>query len=135
MPFLALALKFSPGNPAAGSLVDRSFQTTLAKSYDDIGMDQTRLGQLTEGRAQYERALALDPNLSDAHYRLGTDYVHVGNKENAQKEFAVYQKLRAEHLAEVDREAFGALPDEHARVRSGSDARRRAARDERCATT
>jgi hypothetical protein len=28
----------------------------------------------------------------------------VGQKENAQKEFAVYQKLRAEHLAEVDKE-------------------------------
>ncbi len=53
---------------------------------------------------QYVRALALDPNLSDAHYRLGTDYVHVGEKENAQKEFAVYQKLRAEHLAEVEKE-------------------------------
>ena len=43
-------------------------------------------------------------NLSDAHYRLGTDYVHVGEKENAQKEFAIYQKLRAEHLAEVEKE-------------------------------
>ena len=53
---------------------------------------------------EYERALELDPNLSDAHYRLGTDYVHVGQKDRAQKEFEVYQKLRAEHLAEIDKE-------------------------------
>jgi tetratricopeptide (TPR) repeat protein len=53
---------------------------------------------------QYERALALDPNLPDAHYRLGTDMVHTGEKERAQKEFAVYQRLRAEHLAEVQKE-------------------------------
>ena len=53
---------------------------------------------------EYTRALELNPNLSDAHYRLGTDYVHVGQKEQAQKEFDVYQKLRAEHLAEVDKE-------------------------------
>ena len=53
---------------------------------------------------EYERALALNPNLSDAHYRLGTDYVHLGQREKAEKEFAVYQKLRAEHLAEVDKE-------------------------------
>ena len=53
---------------------------------------------------QYVRALELNPNLPDAHYRLGTDYVHVGEKDQAQKEFAVYQKLRAEHLAEVDKE-------------------------------
>ena len=54
--------------------------------------------------AEYLRALELNPNLSDAHYRLGTDYVHVGQKDEAQKEFAVYQKLRAAHLAEVDKE-------------------------------
>jgi tetratricopeptide (TPR) repeat protein len=53
---------------------------------------------------ELERALELNPNLPDAHYRLGTDYVHVGQKERAQSEFAIYQKLRAEHLAEVDKE-------------------------------
>jgi len=39
-----------------------------------------------------------------AHYRLGQDYVHVGQKGRAQAEFEVYQKLRAQHLAEVDKE-------------------------------
>ena len=53
---------------------------------------------------EYEHALELDPNLPDAHYRLGTDYVHAGQKDKAQEEFAVYQKLRAEHLAEDDKE-------------------------------
>ncbi len=53
---------------------------------------------------EFVRALELDPNLGDAHYRLGQDFVHVGKKELAQKEFDVYQKLRAEHLAEVDKE-------------------------------
>ena len=42
--------------------------------------------------------------MSDAHYRLGTDYVHMGQKDKAQEEFAIYQKLRAEHLAEVEKE-------------------------------
>jgi len=54
--------------------------------------------------SQYLRALELDPNLPDAHYRLGQDYVHLGQKDKAQQEFAVYQKLRAQHLAEVDKE-------------------------------
>jgi len=52
----------------------------------------------------YVRAIELNPNISDAHYRLGQDYVHTGQKDQAQKEFEVYQKLRAEHLAEVDKE-------------------------------
>jgi tetratricopeptide (TPR) repeat protein len=53
---------------------------------------------------EYARALELNANLSDAHYRLGQSYVHTGQKERAQKEFEVYQRLRAEHLAEVDKE-------------------------------
>jgi tetratricopeptide (TPR) repeat protein len=53
---------------------------------------------------QYVRALQLDSNLPDAHYRLGQDYVHIGKKDQAQAEFDVYQKQRAEHLAEVDKE-------------------------------
>src|SRR5277367_6228467 len=53
---------------------------------------------------EYVRALELNPNLPDAHYRLGQDYVHTGQKDRAQEEFDVYQKLRAQHLAEVDKE-------------------------------
>jgi len=70
-----------------------------------------QLGNLYVGRHQYEqsipeyrRALELNPNLPEAHYRLGTDYVHLGQKDRAQTEFAVYQKLRAQHMAEVDKE-------------------------------
>ena len=53
---------------------------------------------------EYVRALGLNPNLADAHYRLGTDYVHVGQRTRRKQEFAVYQKLRADHLAEIDKE-------------------------------
>jgi tetratricopeptide (TPR) repeat protein len=70
-----------------------------------------QLGDLYADEHEYEksirefvRALELDPNLPDAHYRLGQDYVHVGKKDQAQKEFAVYQRLRAQHMAEVDKE-------------------------------
>ncbi len=54
--------------------------------------------------SQYTRALELNPNLPDAHYRLGQDYVHLGQKDRAQTEFDVYQKLRAQHMAEIDKE-------------------------------
>jgi len=53
---------------------------------------------------EYLRALELNPNLPDAHYRLGQDYVHIGEKDRAQKEFEVYQQLRAQQMAEVDKE-------------------------------
>jgi Flp pilus assembly protein TadD len=53
---------------------------------------------------QYTRALELNSNLPDAHYRLGQNYVHLGQKDRAQQEFDVYQKLRAQHMAEIDKE-------------------------------
>jgi tetratricopeptide (TPR) repeat protein len=53
---------------------------------------------------EYQRALELNANLPDAHYRLGQDYVHTGQKDRAQEEFAVYQRLRAQYMAEVDKE-------------------------------
>jgi tetratricopeptide (TPR) repeat protein len=97
------------------SLDLKTVESLLQKS---IALDQTlpqahvELGDLYADQHDYEksipelqRALELDPNLPDAHYRLGQDYVHVGKKDQAQKEFDVYQKLRAQHLAEVDKEA------------------------------
>jgi len=40
----------------------------------------------------------------DAHYRLGQAYVHTGQKEKAQPQFAVYQEQRAQKLADLDKQ-------------------------------
>jgi len=53
---------------------------------------------------QYQQALALNADLADAHYRLGQALVHLGKKDEAQEQLRVYQKLRTEHLAEVERQ-------------------------------
>lgn len=77
---------------------------SLADAHVQLGNLYADQREYAKSIPQYERALELDPNLPDAHYRLGTDLVHTGEKERAQKEFAVYQRLRAEHLAEVQKE-------------------------------
>ena len=77
---------------------------SLAEAHLQLGNLYADQHKYNDSIPQYERALELNPNLSDAHYRLGTDFVHVGKKESAEKEFAIYQKLRAEHLAEVQKE-------------------------------
>jgi tetratricopeptide (TPR) repeat protein len=76
---------------------------TQADAHVQLGNLYADQHEYQQSIPEYERALGLDPNLPDAHYRLGTDYVHVGEKDKAQQEFAVYQKLRAEHLAEDDK--------------------------------
>jgi tetratricopeptide (TPR) repeat protein len=109
------AISLWKGKRAEDSSLDlQAVQSLLMKSIaldNSIPEAHVQLGNLYADQHKYEqsipeyvRALELNPNLADAHYRLGTDYVHVGQKDNAQKEFAVYQKLRAQHLAEVDKE-------------------------------
>ena len=109
------AMSLWKGKRVAGSGLDiQEVESLLKKS---IALNGTipevhmQLGNLYADQHQFERsipeyvrALELNPNLPDAHYRLGTDYVHMGQKDRAQAEFAVYQKLRAQHMAEVDKE-------------------------------
>ena len=76
----------------------------LAEAHVQLGNLYADRHEYAKSIPEYTRALELDPNLADAHYRLGQDYVHSGQKDRAQNEFDVYQKLRAQHLAEVDKE-------------------------------
>jgi tetratricopeptide (TPR) repeat protein len=76
----------------------------LPQAYVQLGNLYADRREYARSIPEYESALKLDPNLPDAHYRLGQDYVHTGQKDHAQEEFAIYQRLRAEHLAEVDKE-------------------------------
>lgn len=77
---------------------------SLADAHVQLGNIYADQREYEKSIPEYRRALELNPNLSDAHYRLATDLVHTGQKENAQKEFAIYQNLRSEHLAEVEKE-------------------------------
>lgn len=109
------ALSLWKGHRSEGSTPDLDKVESLLKRAialnEKLPEAHLQLGDLYAGQhmyaksaPEYVRALALNPELSDAHYRLATDYVHMGQKEKAQQEFAVYQKLRAQHLAEVDKE-------------------------------
>jgi len=53
---------------------------------------------------EYLLALRRNPDLAEAHYRLGQAYVHTGHKDLAQAQFDVYQKVRARNQAQLDRQ-------------------------------
>jgi tetratricopeptide (TPR) repeat protein len=76
----------------------------MPEAYVQLGNLYADQHEYAKSIPEYQRALELNANLPDAHYRLGQDYVHTGQKERAQEEFAVYQRLRAEHMAELDKE-------------------------------
>jgi tetratricopeptide (TPR) repeat protein len=111
------AMSLWKGKASEASSNDTKRIETLLQSataLDDTMTDaHFQLGNLYADQHEYERsileyarAVALNPKLADAHYRLGTDYMRMGQKDKAQAEFAVYQKLRSEHMAESDREGL-----------------------------
>jgi tetratricopeptide (TPR) repeat protein len=67
----------------------------------NLNSDQTKYA---EAIPEYTRALELNPNLADAHYRLGQAYVRTGKKDLAQEQFDIYQKIRAQNLADLDKQ-------------------------------
>jgi tetratricopeptide (TPR) repeat protein len=81
-----------------------SLDPKLADAHVQLGNLYSDQRDYTQAVPEYVRALDLNPDLADAHYRLGQDYVHTGQKDRAQQEFEIYQRLRAQHLAELDKE-------------------------------
>jgi tetratricopeptide (TPR) repeat protein len=76
----------------------------LPEAHLQLGNLNADQGKFAEAIPEYQRALELDADLADAHYRLGQAFVRTGQKDRAQGEFDVYQKLRAQHLADLDKQ-------------------------------
>lgn len=77
------------------SLADAHLQ--LANLYSDQK-------KYAESVPEYLLALHGNPDVAEAHYRLGQAYVHTGQKDLAQAQFQIYQKVRVQHQAELDRQ-------------------------------
>ena len=67
----------------------------------NLNADQSKFA---EAIPEYQRALELNSDLADAHYRLAQAYVRTAQKDKAQEQFQVYQQLRAQHLADLDKQ-------------------------------
>ncbi len=77
---------------------------TLADAQLQLGNLYSDQSKYAEAIPHYKRSLELSSDLADAHYRLGQAYVRTGEKDQAQQELQVYQQLRAQHLADLDRQ-------------------------------
>jgi tetratricopeptide (TPR) repeat protein len=76
----------------------------LPDAHVQMGNLSSDQGNFAAAIPEYRRALELNSDLADAHYRLGQAYVRTGQKDLAQEQFQVYQQLRAQHLADLDRQ-------------------------------
>lgn len=76
----------------------------FAAAYLQLGIlygQQKRHGQAI---AYYEKAIAADPHLRDAHYRLAQAYMRSGEAAKARAEMQVYDQLSREQAREGERE-------------------------------
>lgn len=76
----------------------------LPEPHAQLGRLYADRKEYAQSIVEYRRALELNPTQPDAHYRLGTDLVRLGERDSAQLEFDIYQKQRAQHMADLDRE-------------------------------
>ena len=76
----------------------------LPESHLQLGNLYSDQNKYPEAIPEYLRALELDPDLGDAHYRLGQAYVRTGQKGPAQEQIEIYQKLREQHLADIEKQ-------------------------------
>ena len=76
----------------------------LAEAHLQLGNIFSERHEYADAVPHYQEALALSPDLADAHYRLGQALVHTGQKAQAQQELESYQRLRAQHVAELEKQ-------------------------------
>ena len=97
-------------NPADLAQVESGLRTaaTLDPSFPDPHL---QLGNLYASEqnfpaaiAEYKQAIALQPELAEAHYRLAQAYVHTAERERAAGEFAVFERLHKQQGAESERQ-------------------------------
>lgn len=58
------------------------------------GVALDHLERLPEAMASYEKSLALDPTLADAHYNLGRLQEQIGDERSALRHFSAYRRLQ-----------------------------------------
>jgi tetratricopeptide (TPR) repeat protein len=76
----------------------------LTEAHLQLGNLYSDQSQYAEAIPEYLKALETKSDIADAHYRLGQAYVHTAQKDKAQEQFQVYQRLRAQHLADLDKQ-------------------------------
>lgn len=76
----------------------------LAEAHLQLGNLYSDQNKYAEAIPEYNRAIELNSDVADAYYRLGQAYVRTGDKASAQEKFEVYQKLREQHLADLEKQ-------------------------------
>lgn len=81
-----------------------ALDASLAEAHLQLGNAYSDQNKHADAIPEYLLALKLNPDLADAYYRLGQAYVRTGEKDRAQAQFEIYQKVRTQHMADLDKQ-------------------------------
>lgn len=75
-----------------------------ADAYLQLGVLAAADRQLEPAIDFYVKAIAANPQLGEAHYRLGVAYDRIGQPEKAKAEFALHDRIEKEQAEQVERQ-------------------------------
>ncbi len=75
-----------------------------AAAYLQLGILAYSQHESEEAIRFYSKAIAADPQLGEAHYRLGVAYDRMGAAEKAAHEFQLHDEIEKQQAAAVERE-------------------------------
>ena len=89
------------------ALLKRSVELNpgLAPALLQIGVLYQEQNEWPKAISAYEKAVALDPNLAEAHYRLAQAYRHAGEPARAEQELALSDQAAKKNLERAEQES------------------------------
>jgi tetratricopeptide (TPR) repeat protein len=76
----------------------------IAEVHLQLGNLLSDQNKYSEAIPEYVKARELNAELADVYYRLGQAYVRTGDKQQGQEQLQIYQKVREQHLVDLDKQ-------------------------------
>lgn len=105
--FYAMAIaKESPGDPEVETILSRAaaIDRKCAPAWLQLGILAYAHHDPSKAIDLYQQAIEADPQLAEAHYRLGVAYDRMGKAEQAAQEFRLHDDLEKQQAAAVEQQ-------------------------------
>ena len=76
----------------------------FAAAHVQLGILHAEEREYPKAIAEYQRAIQIDPQLEEAHFRLGQAYRQTGDVEKSKEELRIHQQLAQQSAQQVERE-------------------------------
>ena len=76
----------------------------LAEGHLQLGIIDSEQGDFSAGISAYQKAIAVNPELEEAHYRLAEAYRRSGEEQKAQEELEVYRRISKKQESDVEKD-------------------------------